>query len=454
MASTYTPLGVELQATGENAGTWGTKTNTNLQLIEQITGGYIQKSIAGGAQTTALAVNDGSLNAELAHRMIEFTGTITGNQIVTIPLDVQTFYILKNSTSGAYTVQFKYASGSGSTFTFSATNKKTAIVQATADDSTNPNIVEIQTGGDVVDDTSPQLGGDLDTNSFNIAFDDAHGINDENGNEQIIFQTTSSAVNQFDITNAATGNAPSLSATGGDSNIDVAIVPKGTGETKIGTGAAAATLTSSGAYDLVLDTNSGTNSGTITITDGANGNITATPNGTGLVEIGGNTNAGTVQLNCESNSHGIKLQSPAHSAGQSYTLIFPTGNVTADRFLKVASVSGSGATGVGQLSFAEVSGGTSWQAVKTSGFTAVAGEGYFCNTTSGAFTATLPSSATQGDEVSIIDYAGTFDSNNLTVGRNSHNIQGSAADLTVSTERAGFTLVYVDSTQGWLLKDK
>ena len=454
MASTYTPLGVELQATGENAGTWGTKTNTNLQLIEQITGGYIQKSIAGGAQTTALAVSDGSLNAELAHRMIEFTGTITGNQIVTIPLDVQTFYILKNSTSGAYTVQFKYASGSGSTFTFSATNKKTAIVQATADDSTNPNIVEIQTGGDVVDDTSPQLGGDLDTNSFNIAFDDAHGINDENGNEQIIFQTTSSAVNQFDITNAATGNAPSLSATGGDSNIDVAIVPKGTGETKIGTGAAAATLTSSGAYDLKLDTNSGTNSGYINIVDGANGNQQIYPNGTGYTEIGGATNAGTIQLNCEQNSHGIKLQGPPHSAGQSYTLIFPTGNVTADRFLKVASVSGSGATGVGQLSFGEVSGGTSWQAVKTSGFTAVAGEGYFCNTTSAAFTVTLPSSATQGDEVSIIDYAGTFDTNNLTVGRNSHNIQGSAADLTVSTERAGFTLVYVDSTQGWLLRDK
>ena len=79
---------------------------------------------------------------------------------------------------------------------------------------------------------------------------------------------------------------------------------------------------------------------------------------------------GTLQLNCESNSHGIKLQSPAHSASQSYTLKFPTGNVTADRFLKVASVTGSGTTGVGQLSFAEVSGGTSWQAVKTSTFTA------------------------------------------------------------------------------------
>jgi hypothetical protein len=98
--------------------------------------------------------------------------------------------------------------------------------------------------------------------------------------------------------------------------------------------------------------------------------------------------------------------------------------------------------------------GTSWQAVKTSGFTAVAGEGYFCNTTSSAFTATLPASATIGNEVSFIDYAGTFDTNNLTIGRNSHNIQGVAEDLTVSTERAGFTLVYVDATQGWLLKDK
>ena len=230
MASTYTPLGVELQATGENAGTWGTKTNTNLQLLEQISGGFISKSIAGGAQTTALAVSDGSTGAELAHRMIDFTGTITGNQIVTIPLDVQTFYILRNSTSGAYTVQFKYASGSGSTFTFSATQKTTKIVFATANDGTNPDIIEVQTGGDVVDDTSPQLGGDLDTNSFNIAFDDAHGINDENGNEQIIFQTTASAVNQFDITNAATGNAPSITATGGDSNISINLVPKGTGE--------------------------------------------------------------------------------------------------------------------------------------------------------------------------------------------------------------------------------
>jgi len=298
MASTFTGLGVELQATGENAGTWGTKTNTNLQIIEQISGGFTQQSIAGSAQTTTLSVSDGSTGAVLSHRMIEFTGTITGNQIVTIPLDVQTFYILRNSTSGSYTVQFKYVSGSGDSFTFSATNKGDKVVFASANDGTNPDIISVNTGiANVVDDTSPQLGGDLDTNSHNIAIDDAHGINDENGNEQIIFQTTASAVNQFDITNAATGNAPSISATGGDSNIDIALIPKGTGETKVGTGAADATVTSSGAHNLILDTNSGTNSGTITITDGANGNIVIAPNGTGVAQaVDGGDNTAAIKI--------------------------------------------------------------------------------------------------------------------------------------------------------------
>jgi hypothetical protein len=216
--------------------------------------------------------------------MIEFTGSITGNQIVTIPLDVQTFYFLRNSTSGAYTVQFKYASGSGDSFTFSATDKGDALVFATANDGTNPDIDTLPAGDVTLTGTQTLTNKTL--TAPKIA--DAGFIADANGAEQIIFQTTASAVNELEVTNAATGNPPILGASG-ETNVDVHIKPKGSGETRIGTGAAAATLTTDGAHDLVLDTNSGTNSGTITITDGAGGNITITPNGSGNIVLDGLT---------------------------------------------------------------------------------------------------------------------------------------------------------------------
>ena len=95
-----------------------------------------------------------------------------------------------------------------------------------------------------------------------------------------------------------------------------------------------------------------------------------------------------------------------------------------------------------------------WQAVVTGATTMVAGRGYFVDTSSAAITMTLPASAVRGDEVHIIDYGATADTNNITIGRNSHKIQGASANLTVATERAAFTLVYVDSTQGGLLKEK
>ena len=399
MASTYTPLGIEKQATGENAGTWGTKTNTNLEIVEQISGGYAAQAVSDSGDTT-LSVSDGSTGATLAHRVIEFTGSLTASRNVTIPLDVQNFYFLKNATSGSQNVVFKYATGTGTSATVAS--GKTVIAYAKADDGTNPGVDTISLDSDLVDDTTPQLGGNLDTNSFMIDFDDAHGIRDDSGNEQLIFEKTGSAVNHIDITNAATGAGAQIGAVGGDTNISLRLRPKATGN----------------------------------------------------IEIMGATNPGSIQLNCEDNSHGIKLTSPAHSAGQSYELKFPTGNVTADRFLKVASVTGSGVTGVGQLSFAEVSGGTSWQAVKTSTFTAVAGEGYFVNTTSGVVTMNLPA-GTLGDEIVFIDYAGTFDSNTFTIAANgSEKINASTADLTVSVERAANTLVYTDGTQGWLLKNK
>ena len=405
MASTYTNLGVEKMATGENAGTWGTKTNTNLELLEQIAGGYIAQSIAGGAQTTTLTVSDGATGAAMATKVIDLTGTITGNQIVTIPDGTEMQYVIKNSTSGGYTVQIKGASDGGSGYTFSTTNKKTALIYMDGSD-----VNEITTGGDVVDDTSPQLGGDLD-------------------------------VNGYDITSA--------------SNADVDIAPNGTGNVvlktdlvSIGGGSEVGHISSNGAYDLKLDTNSSTNSTNITITDAANGDVTINANGTGSFVLQGNS------------SHGGKLKIYEDTdLGTNYAS-FTTGSLSEDTTytLPTALPTTSGdaltSTDAGVMSWTTISGGQSWQAVKTTGFTAVAGEGYFCNTTSAAFTATLPGSASQGDEINFIDYAGTFDTNNLTIGRNSHKIQGSAADLTVSVERAGFALVYVDATQGWLLKDK
>ena len=109
---------------------------------------------------------------------------------------------------------------------------------------------------------------------------------------------------------------------------------------------------------------------------------------------------------------------------------------------------------IDQVHLATGVGGVSWQAVVTGATTMVSGRGYFVNTTSSAFTMTLPASPSIGDYVRIIDYAGTFDSNTCTIGRNSQKIAGASADMTVTTERAGLELVFTDSTQGWLLTEK
>jgi hypothetical protein len=542
MASSFSDLGIELMATGENAGTWGDKTNTNLQIVEKAVAGYVEQAVTSGG-TTALTITDGDATESTSvarHAVIKLTGTITGNSIVTVPDSIEKVYIVTNGTSGAYTVQFKTASGTGITFgvsekttrlvysdgtnlvdagfggsldiegrelvldadgdttitadtddqidikiagaddfqftanTFTAqsgssivvpegglTFGSTAITSTAAElnlldgvsglvqadltklaavdstaaelnivdggtsatsttvadadrvvlndngtmvqvavtdlaayfddeitampnltsvgtlttltvdniiingtnightsdadaiaiasdgnvtvsqnltvtgdltvsgdditmgtntagnlliaDGTNFNSIavgslsEISTvanddvflavdtsgGGlkkiarsavvaglatsgaisNVVEDTSPQLGGNLDTNSANILIDDAHFIADENGNEQIIFQTTSSAVNQFDVTNAATGSAPKLSSTGGDSNIDLEIEAKGTGH----------------------------------------------------VTVRGNTNSGAIQFNCESNYHGQILKAQPHSAAVTNVMLLPDG---------------------------------------------------------------------------------------------------------------------------------
>ena len=344
MASTYTDLGLELMATGENAGTWGTKTNANLNLAEQLLGGFKIQTLnaAGtGANTTALAIEDGALTGAAQNRVIILGAVspeaITGNKIVTFPLLTETFYFIKNSTSGAYTVQLKAVSGSGATVTFSATDK---------------------------------------------------------GYKLVYFDGVATNTGVFDAGFGA-GTSP------GGSNTQVQ-------------------FNNSGAF-------------------GADANLFF--DSTGL-NIGSQK-----ELRLQDSSGGQYIGQKASGTTTSYTVTWPAAVAGGNGYL-LKSTTG------GVLSWEEASaGGTSWQAVKTTTYTAVAGQGVFANTSGGAWTLTLPSSPTIGDEVSVIDYAGTFDTNNLTIGRNSQNIQGSAADLTVATERAGFTLVFTDNTQGWLLKN-
>ena len=545
MASTFTTLGIEKMATGENAGTWGDKTNTNLEIVEKAIAGYVEKSIAGGAQTTTLTIQDGDSTESTSiarHAVIKLTGSITGNQVVTVPDSIEKVFIVTNGTSGAFTVQFKTVSGTGITFGVSEKTTKlfysdgTNIVDAgfsggtdldgkelvldadgdtsiTADtddqidikiggtdqiklvdgaivpvtdndidlgtsslefkdayfdgtvtsdafagpltgdvtgnvsgtaatvttaaqsnitslgtlttltvdditingstisdagdftldvegdiildangadvflkdagttygsltntsgnlivksgtttaltfsganvtvagdltvsgdditmgtntagnilvaDGTNFNSVavssfsEISTvanddvflaidtsgGGlkkitrsaivsglaagelsNIVEDTSPQLGANLDTNSHNILIDDDHFIGDENGNEQIVFQTTSSAVNQVEITNAATGNAPQINPTGDDTNISLNLTPKGSGK-------------------VVLD-----------------GNVSID---TGVIDLKNGGTASKVLFYCESsNAHAQTVQSAPHSVGATNTLTLPGGS--------------------------------------------------------------------------------------------------------------------------------
>jgi len=338
MTSSYTPLGVELMVTGENAGTWGTKTNTNLNIIEQISGGYISQAIAGSG-TTAFTKTDGGTGSVVATRVIEFTGALTGSRIITFPVLTENFYLIKNTTTNAETLQLKAATGSGATVTWATDDKGWKLVYFDGV-STNTGVYDVGFGAA----TSP--GGSTTQVQFNNS-----------------------------------------GAFGGDADL-------------IWTAGTALTINSQKELRLA-DTD---------------------------------------------DSAYVGVRSHATVTG-SYTLTMPAATGSADQILVT--------DGSGNLSFVDNSGGTAWQAVSAAASVAVAaGNGYFLNTTSNAITATLPASPTLGDEISFADYAGTFDTNNLTVARNGKNIQGAAADLTVATERAAFTLVFTDNTQGWLLKNK
>ena len=401
MASNYTNLGVQLMTTGEKAGTWGTLTNTNWNIIEQIQGGYTTQALPDNG-TTALVKSDGSTGATLATRIWKLTGTLSaGNSILTVPDSIENWWIINNAEGGStYTVTVKTVSGTGVSWAAGVTGTKLLYTDGT-------NVIDASSGfGEVT-----LTGTETLTNKTLTSPIIGTSILDTSSNELFKLTATGSATNEFTVANAPNSSGPTLSATGSsDSNIDINITPKGTGSVFIN------------------------------------------PPTTGsLIVAGTSTQAGKIVMQADTDDSGsfvASFQPGVLTESTAYTLPLAYAGTSGD---VLAS------TDAGVLSWTTIAGGTSWQAVVTGTTqTAVAGNGYFIDTTSNVCNVTLPTGVL-GEEVVLLDYAGTFDSNALTVTPQSgEKIQGQSADTTLTSgvERSAFTLVYSGATQGWLLKDK
>ena len=265
MASTYTKnTGIEQPGSGEQSGTWGTTTNTNFDIIDQALHGQASIAISGSQDLTT---NDGS-TSDGANTVIVLTGTPGSTfELRVTPTDAEKFYTIKNETDAACRVIYKGVTYSSSTGVEIASNS----TQAVTGDGQGVNGVfkSLTPNTDLVNDSTPQLGGDLDVN----------------GNS---------------ITSASDGN--------------VVIAPNGTGDVqldtdtvRVGDSNANATITTNGTGDLTLNTNAGTNSGSVVIADGANNNVTLTANGTGKVEL-----ASDIQINGTTNNWTIEVDADDH----------------------------------------------------------------------------------------------------------------------------------------------
>ena len=241
MAANYTNLGVQLMTTGEKAGTWGTLTNTNWNIIEQIAGGYTTQALTDDG-TLTLTKNDGTTGATLATRIIKLTGTLSaGNSVVTVPDSIENWWLVNNAEGGStYTVTFKTVSGTGVAWAAGETGTKLLFSDGT-------NVVDSGLGlGDVTLAVTQTL-----TNKTLTAPKIGTSILDTGGNELFILTATGSAVNEITYNNAAALADPTFTATGGSTDIGINFVPKGAGSIQAD-GAALATMGKAIAIALVF----------------------------------------------------------------------------------------------------------------------------------------------------------------------------------------------------------
>jgi hypothetical protein len=332
MASTFTTLGIEKMATGENAGTWGDKTNTNLDIINVAVSGYVEQAVTSGG-TLALSITDGAATATAQNAVIKLTGTITGNSIVTVPDSVEKVYIVTNGTSGAYTVQFKTASGTG--VTFGVSEKTTKLLYS---DGTNIVDAGFSGGRELILDADGDTSITADTDDqidFRVAGADqikiTNGAIIPSTDNDIDLGTSSLEFKDafFDGTVTADSSLSEISTAASD-DVFIAIDTSGGGLKKIARSAVVAGLaTDSAISNVVEDTtpqlggNLDMNGADIVTT--SNATIDLAPNGTGTVVVRGNTNSGAIVFNCESNSHGQKVIAQPHSAGVTNVMLLPDG---------------------------------------------------------------------------------------------------------------------------------
>ena len=216
MASSFsTDLKIELMATGENSGTWGTKTNTNLDLVQQAIVGF--ENIAITSTNTTLLMTDATISPA-RNAVLRFTGTITANCTVFVASGIEKPYTLQNATSGAFTVALNQVGGAS--VIFGAADKTTKLVYLNGTDAVDLGIVNL---------TAPQTLTNKTLTTPTLTSPVINEIDDSNGNEEIIFTATASAVNELTVANAATGNNPNITASGSDADVGINFTPKGTG---------------------------------------------------------------------------------------------------------------------------------------------------------------------------------------------------------------------------------
>ena len=364
MASTFSNLGLNLQATGENSGTWGAITNVNLQDIDNAISGVYTLTVTGST-TLAFTTNSSSTtftDEAGRNKTIILNGALSATTItITVP-NIEKDYVIINNSGATATI----SSGGSTTVSIGTGSKNYVIV----DPNTTSVISAVPAGAP---------GGTTNSVQYNSSGSFA-------GSTNFTFNGTTVAMQTVTVLNLTSTTESVTNLTAVNSTVTNAV-------------------------------------------------FSSTANFLTRSELRFQDAAGGEYIGLRSST----------TVATSFTLNLPTTSGSANQVLQT--------DGSGNLSFATVSGGAAWQAVKTSSFNVTVKEGYFVDTTSTTITATLPASPTIGDFVSFIDYAGTFDTNNFTVARNGKPIQGSATDLTVATERAGFTLVYADSTQGWLLQN-